>query len=36
LEAYKPSHELQILMELSIDPVARQLGLLSADTTLSS
>jgi glyoxylase-like metal-dependent hydrolase (beta-lactamase superfamily II) len=32
---YEPSDELQILMELSIDPVAQQLGLSSADTTVS-
>ena len=36
MKDYEPADELQILMELSIDPVAQQLGLLSADTTLSN
>jgi glyoxylase-like metal-dependent hydrolase (beta-lactamase superfamily II) len=35
MKQYEPSDELQILMELSIDPVAQQLGLLRADTTPS-
>jgi glyoxylase-like metal-dependent hydrolase (beta-lactamase superfamily II) len=36
MKDYEPGDELQILMELSIDPIAQQLGLLSADTTLSN
>jgi hypothetical protein len=36
MKAYRPRRELQILMELSIDPLARQLGLLSTDITLSN
>jgi hypothetical protein len=36
MKDYEPADELQILMELSIHPVAQQLGLLSADTTLSN
>ena len=35
MKDYEPSDELQILMELSIEPVAQQLGLLRADTTPS-
>jgi glyoxylase-like metal-dependent hydrolase (beta-lactamase superfamily II) len=35
MKEYEPSDELQFLMELSIEPVAQQLGLLSADSTLS-
>jgi glyoxylase-like metal-dependent hydrolase (beta-lactamase superfamily II) len=35
MKEYEPTDELQFLMELSIEPVAQQLGLLSADTTLS-
>jgi hypothetical protein len=36
MKDYEPADELHILMELSIDPVAQQLGLLSADATLSN
>ena len=36
MKDYEPSDELQFLMELSIEPVAQQLGLLSADTARSS
>jgi hypothetical protein len=29
MKEYEPSDELQVLMELSVEPVARQLGLLA-------
>jgi hypothetical protein len=36
MKEYEPTDELQFLMELSIEPVAQQLGLLSAENGVAS